>query len=75
MKQIVVKFPDEDKDNENIKKILAPAGKFNNGMSLPHCNYPNNGYDLQNCSIYYYISKKDSVGHFGVLKKVVLYES
>ena len=69
----IVKFPDEEKDNENVKKILAPAGSliiWDSG--LPHCNYPNDGYDFR-IAQYITFQRKDSINdHFlGVLKKLM----
>ena len=68
---IIVQFPHEDKDCKNVKKILAPAGSLIIWDSrLPHCNYPNDGYDFR---IVQYITfqRKDSINDqlMGVLKQ------
>ena len=44
----IVMVPKEDEMQQRIKKILAPAGSliiWDSG--LPHCNYPNTGYNFR----------------------------
>lgn len=70
----IVDFPKDDPACKDVKKILAPAGSliiWDSG--LPHCNYPNNGYDFR-IAQYITFQRKDSINDhlLGVLKQSYL---
>ena len=70
----IVDFPQEEHNTQDVKKILAPAGSliiWDSG--LPHCNYPNDGYDFR-IAQYITFQRKDSLNDQlrGVLKQSYL---
>jgi len=81
---VLIMVPENDKIQTQITKILAPAGSliiWDSG--LPHCNYPNNGYDFRiaqyitfesksDCSDYTYDKLKTNFFEAGIFRSMKL---